>query len=161
MAISLRYTKDREEALEVINEGFLKVFRDVQKFIIPDKQILIAFKAWIKKIIIYTAIDYYRANVKYKNHEEINEKVIEIHSDDENVLSDLSYEDLIKVIQQLTPAYRTVFNLFVIDGFSHEEIAVKLGISAGTSKSNLAKARINLREILKKSNKELYAKYTR
>jgi len=136
MNISLRYSKDNEEATEVVNDAFMKIFRDILKFSVPEKLVYPVFKSWIKKITIYTAIDYFRANEKHKYHEDIND-YSQSHNYENNVLNDLSYENLIKIIQQLSPAYKTVFNLFVIDGFTHEEIAKKLGVSEGTSKSNL------------------------
>jgi RNA polymerase sigma-70 factor (ECF subfamily) len=96
--------------------------------------------------MINTSIDYYRAKLRQLQMEELNAN----HEleDSENILSHLNYEELIKLVQKLSHAYRTVFNLFAIDGYSHEEIATMLSISVGTSKSNLFKARESLKKML-------------
>jgi RNA polymerase sigma-70 factor (ECF subfamily) len=161
MAVCMRYTQNNEEAREVVNDGFMKIFTSIKKFTYQEKDQLIGFKAWMKKIMIFTAIDYFRKHEKYKYHTDIAEEGNMLVEESGNTIDYISYQELISMIQLLPPAYRTVFNLFVIDGFSHEEIAEQLGIAEGTSKSNLAKARAHLKEILKKSNQELYAKYAR
>lgn len=142
MGICLRYANNRLDAAGILNEGFFKVFKNIVHYD-PNK----AFLPWIGKIITNTAIDFYRANLKFAAHVELDsmEALAPV-----SLLNDrLAYEDLLKVIQLLSPAYRTVFNLFAIDGFTHEEIAEMLNISVGTSKSNLFKARIKLQELLK------------
>lgn len=157
MGVCMRYVPNREEAVEVVNDGFLKIFQKVQMYD-ADKP----FKLWLRRIMINTALDHYRQNAKFQHHEDISvaENVI-ASSDTNNAYSQLAHEELIELIQQLTPAYRTVFNLYVIDGYSHEEIAQKLGISEGTSKSNLARARENLRIMLLKKGSDEYARVTR
>ena len=157
MGVCMRYVPNREEAVEVVNDGFLKIFQKVQMYD-ADKP----FKLWLRRIMINTAMDHYRQNAKFQHHEDISvaENVI-ASSDNNNAYSQLAHEELIELIQQLTPAYRTVFNLYVIDGYSHEEIAQKLGISEGTSKSNLARARENLRNMLLKKGSNEYARVTR
>ncbi len=144
MSVCLRYTRTRDEAVEIVNDGFIKVFNHVEKVDLTK-----SFKNWLRRIMVNTALDYYRQNHKHYNHDDIQETEYMI-SDSKDASSDLSYEELLGLVQKLSPAYRTVFNLFVIDGYSHEEIGEKLGISIGTSKSNLARARINLREMLSK-----------
>jgi RNA polymerase sigma factor (sigma-70 family) len=152
MSICMRYSRSREDAIEVMNDGFLKVFRNIASFRIEGsgKQVLYPFQAWIKKIMIYTAIDRYRAQEKHAGQQDITLHEYGLHQDDHGPLDSMAYEELIGLIQLLTPAYRAVFNLYVIDGFTHEQIAGKLGISSGTSKSNLARAREALRKMLKK-----------
>lgn len=140
----LRYTRSRDEAIEIVNDGFIKVFNHVDKVDLTK-----SFKNWLRRIMVNTALDFYRQNHKHYNHEDIQEGEYLI-SDSKDASSDLSYEELLGFVQKLSPAYRTVFNLFAIDGYSHDEIGVMLGISTGTSKSNLARARINLREMLSK-----------
>lgn len=112
--------------------------------------------------MINTALDHYRQNVKFQHNTDLSvaENTIAA-ADSDNVYSTLAHEDLIELIQQLTPSYRTVFNLYVIDGYSHEEIAQRLGISEGTSKSNLARARENLRVMLSKKKSNEYARVPR
>ncbi|TKC13253.1 RNA polymerase sigma factor [Pedobacter polaris] len=141
MRICLRYAKSKDEAVEMVNDGFMKMFMNMHKY---DR--LRSFNAWISTIMINTSIDYYRNRIRKIEMEELNANH-EVE-DSENILSHLNYEDLIKLVQKLSTAYRTVFNLFAIDGFTHEEISEMLSISIGTSKSNLFKARENLKKML-------------
>ncbi|WP_317170032.1 RNA polymerase sigma factor [Pedobacter boryungensis] len=141
MRICLRYSKNKDEAVEMVNDGFMKVFMNIHRY---DKER--SFKAWLSTIMINTSIDYYRSRIKKLEMEELNDKH-EVE-DSENILSHLHYNDLIKLVQKLSYAYRTVFNLFAIDGYSHEEISSMLSISVGTSKSNLFKARENLKKMI-------------
>ncbi|MEX0994152.1 MAG: RNA polymerase sigma factor [Balneolaceae bacterium] len=144
MSITLRYTDSREQAAEVLNDSFMKVFDNIRKY---DNSR--PFKPWFRKIVINTAINHYHKQKKKRERIEleISEKYLAL---EETITSGISYQEIIEMVQQLTPAYRTVFNLHVIEGFTHEEIAERLGIAVGTSKSNLAKAKKNLRVILEK-----------
>nr|WP_262914625.1 RNA polymerase sigma factor [Pontibacter vulgaris] len=145
MSICVRYSKNSEEAKEVLNDGFMKVFTKIKQYD-PQKP----FKGWVRRIMINTALDNYRHNLKYYHLQGL--EAAEPESDPFDVVQQINYEHLILLVQLLSPAYRAVFNLYVIDGYTHEEIAEMLGIAVGTSKSNLAKARANLREALKKSS---------
>ncbi len=142
MKICLRYAESKEEAIEMVNDGFLRVFTNIHKFENGRP-----FQSWLSTIMINTSIDYYRARIKRAKMEALNST--HESEDRENILSKLNYNDLIKLVQRLSISYRTVFNLFVIDGYNHEEISQMLSISVGTSKSNLFKARQHLREMLK------------
>jgi RNA polymerase sigma factor (sigma-70 family) len=144
MSVCLRYTRSRDEALEILNDGFIKVFNHVDT-IDPTKP----FKNWLRRVMVNTALDFYRQNHKHYYHDDI-ENAHYLKDNSADAQSEINYQELIDLIQQLSPGYRTVFNLFVIDGYSHEEIGKMLGISEGTSKSNLARARLNLREMLSK-----------
>lgn len=146
MAICLRYAGNRYEAAEIMNEGFYKVFTNLQTY---DSNR--PFKPWIGRIMTNTAIDYYRANYKTNQFEELDEAGST--SDNSSVVEKMAYQDLLVLIQQLSPAYRTVFNLYAIDGFAHNEIAQILDISIGTSKSNLHKARQKLQEMIQNEAK--------
>ncbi len=139
--ICLRYANNREEAIELVNDGFMKVFNKLHLY---EKDY--TFKTWLCRVMINTAIDHYRIKIKKLRMEEL-EKADKLGSK-EDILSALQYQDLVKLVQKLSIAYRTVFNLFVIDGYSHSEIAEKLSISEGTSKSNLFKARQQLKEMI-------------
>ncbi len=156
MVVCMRYTQDREEARDVLHEGFMKVFRNIEKFTQGTN-----LGAWIRRIMVNTAIDHYRKNAKGPNLVEINQAVHEI--DVQDVVSDMSAEEILGMVQRLSPAYRMVFNLYVIEGYSHKEVGELLGISEGTSKSNLAKARAKLQHmilqsrIVKKSEGDQYA----
>lgn len=141
LKICLRYANDREEAIELVNDGFMKVFNKLHLY-----NESFEFKAWLSRIMINTAIDHYRQKIKKISMEDLNK--IDDQGKEDNILAGLQYQDLLKLVQKLSIAYRTVFNLFVIDGFSHTEISEKLSISEGTSKSNLFKARQHLKEMI-------------
>jgi RNA polymerase sigma factor (sigma-70 family) len=142
MAICLRYTKSKDEAMEICNDGFLKVFLKGDQF---DTKY--PFKAWLKRIMVNTAIDFNRKNQKHSNHEDI-ETAYNVSSNYENAVDKLAYEQLLELVAKLNPAYRDVFNLFAIDGYSHDEISELLKIPVGTSKSKLSRARESLRQML-------------
>jgi RNA polymerase sigma-70 factor (ECF subfamily) len=152
MAVCDRYTNNQEDAVEILNDGFLKIFKEIHRYKPAYSDVVSSFKGWLRKIMVYTAIDHFRKNHKYAFTAELDNGVIQVSSQSESALDKLSYEEIIRAIQKLTPGYRTVFNLFVIEGFTHDEISEKLGISTGTSKSNLAKARRQLQKILYKEN---------
>jgi RNA polymerase sigma-70 factor (ECF subfamily) len=141
MGICLRYAGNRDEAADVMNQGFFKVFTHMAKYDASRP-----FKAWLGKIMMNTSIDYYRANLKMAYADDLD--AAENLSDGELPDRKLNYDDLLAMIQQLPQAYRTVFNLFAIDGYSHDEIGEMLNINAGTSKSNLHKARQKLKQMI-------------
>lgn len=145
MSITLRYADSRDEAAEILNDAFLKVFTNIEKYDSSRP-----FKPWLRTIILNTAINHFHRNRNRWQQEEL-EAAGEKLARDETITSGISYREIVEMIQQLTPAYRTVFNLYVIEGFKHEEIAEMLGIATGTSKSNLAKAKRNLQAILEKN----------
>ncbi len=158
MAICDRYANKQEDAVEILNDGFLKVFKEIIHFTPAYTDVVSSFKGWLRKIMIYTAIDHFRKNHKHEMVIDLESIVYQIETVGEDAVEKLSYEEIIKAIQDLTPAYRTIFNLFVIEGLSHEEIAQKLEISSGTSKSNLSKARKQLQKILFKQNQNQLSK---
>jgi RNA polymerase sigma-70 factor (ECF subfamily) len=158
MAICDRYTKHKEDSIEIFNDGFLKIFKEIHRFKATYTDELSSFKGWLRKIMIYTAIDYNRKYHKHSFAAELETTMIFVPADEEDVFDMISYDEIIQAIKELSPAYRTVLNMFIVDGFSHEEISIQLGIAVGTSKSNLSKARQQLQKILKKDNKILRAK---
>lgn len=146
MSICLRYSKNREEAVEILNDGFLKVFTHLDRF---DSSY--PFKSWLRRILINSAIDYHRRNNNLPVFLEL--KMASEVMDDEMPLPQISPdEDVLPVLQKLSPAYRIVFNLHILEGFKHEEIAEMLGISAGASRSNLVRAKETLRALMTKNN---------
>jgi RNA polymerase sigma factor (sigma-70 family) len=157
--ICFRYTKSSEEVEELVNESFLKLFKSLHRFDagnVPHGNAL--FKAWFKKIIVNTCIDHYRRKQIHPVENSISGMEERISDTAETGADKISYKEIMDAVRMLSPAYRTVFNLFVIEGWTHEEIAKELGISVGTSKSNLSKARENLRRFLIKKNQiKLYA----
>ncbi len=146
MGVCLRYTATREQAVEVLNDGFLKVFTRLEQYN-PDQP----FKSWLRRILINTALDQYRQEVRHYYHDDVS-VAEQIPTPQPDAHSTLAYDELIGLIQRLSPAYRIVFNLYVMDGFSHDEIAAQLDIAVGTSKSNLARARENLKQMLQKKS---------
>lgn len=149
MAVCDRYANSTDDSLEIMNDGFLKVFREMKNFTPAYADVVNSFKGWVRKIMVYTAIDHYRKYHKHTRHiTELKDDLPQISSYENPAIDKLSCEEVIRAVQLLSPSYRTVFNLFVIEGYSHEEIAQQLGIAEGTSKSNLAKARANLQKIL-------------
>ena len=150
MSICLRYARDRDQALEAANDGFLKIFRDLNRFdeARHPEDVPGSFRGWLRRIMIHTAIDHYRANERHQHHQELDDAAMSQADYAPTPLDHLGYAELLGLVQRLPPAYRTVFNLAAIDGFGHEEIAAQLHISIGTSKSNLFKARAHLRTML-------------
>lgn len=139
MNICLHYSKNREEAQEILNDGFLKAFKKINSYKFKG-----SFRAWLRRILIHSAIDYFR-----KHHREETQLEI-VHMRELSVGNEgshqLELDDILKLVQQLPPSYRIVFNLYVVEGYNHREIGQKLGISTGTSKSNLSKARAKLQK---------------
>ena len=158
MTICNRYAGSEEDAVEVLNDSFLKVFKEIGNFKPAYQDVNNSFKGWIRKIVIYTSIDHYRKNLKYKLRTELNENVISLSSFTAGAIEKISHEEIIIAIQKLSPAYRAVINLFIIEGYSHEEISRMLDISVGTSKSNLWKARQHLQKLIIKQNEVLSRK---
>ena len=154
MSVSLRYTNNRDEAVEVLNDGFMKVFSHISQYD-TDKN----FTAWFRRILINTAINYHKKNIKH--HHLGLEKLPESPGLQQSALDELSYQEMILLIQKLPLAYRTVFNLYVIEGYSHEEIGTMLNISVGTSKSNLSRARAHLKSRLTQNQQEGATKHER
>lgn len=146
MSITLLYADSRPQAVSMLNDAFLKVFDGIRTFD-TERQ----FKPWFRQIVVRTAIDHYR---KSRRHQELyawshnGEAEVE-----ETILDAISYRELIALIQKLSPAYRTVFTLYAVEGYDHAEIARMMNIAIGTSKSNLARARSALRELIHKQNR--------
>ncbi len=141
MSISLRYANNRDEASEILNDGFMKIFGNLRQFDLRKP-----FKPWLRKILVNTAINHYHKKQREVRAEEMQNAKNEM--DAEKILSGISYQEVIGLLQKLPLANRTVFNLHVIEGYTHEEIANMLNIATGTSKSHLFKAREQLKLIL-------------
>jgi len=135
--VCLRYAGNRNDAYEIVNQGFLNVFSNLKKY---RKDML--FAIWLKNIMVNKAIDYYRKDFKLTLQDDPD--VAEYLSSNKPPENKIMYEDLLKIIQTLPTVYRIVFNLYAIEGHSHNEISVKLRISPESSKSNLSKARRKL-----------------
>ncbi|WP_236979413.1 RNA polymerase sigma factor [Membranihabitans maritimus] len=142
MGVCMRYAKTEEEALDILHDGFIKVFRYIKKYK-PGTSLY----SWIRRIMVNTAIDHYRKMSKRRT--ESIEHAYGVEGDEPSAIENVTEKEILKAVQSLTPTYRAVFNLYVIEGFSHREIAEKLDISESTSRSNLVKARSKLKKLLK------------
>jgi len=151
-SIAMRYAANTVEAEEIVNDGFLKVFNNLAKFDFSK-----SFKAWLRTIIVNTAIDYYRKNNKYAHHLDIED--IDQEDTSVDIISKISADEILALVQKLPPSYRTVFTLYVVDGYNHREIADMLGIKEGTSKSNLQDARKKLQNLIKVHYPHLHLAY--
>ena len=141
-SIALRYASNNMEAEEIVNDVFLKLFNNLAKYDYSKP-----FQAWTRTIAVNTAIDYYRKSQKYAHQTDIDD--IDVSDTNFDVISKISAEEILMLVQKLPPSYRTVFTLYVVDGYNHREIADMLGIKEGTSKSNLQDARKKLQNLVK------------
>jgi RNA polymerase sigma-70 factor (ECF subfamily) len=138
--ICLRYSKNEEEAQDILQDSFIKIFTKLDTY-----QFTGSFEGWLKRIVTNTSIEYYRKKITIEHLEEIGfNPYLAIDSD-----RGLEVEELLKMIQELPEGYRMVFNMYAIDGYTHGEIATKLNISEGTSKSQLSRARAYLQRKFK------------
>ena len=151
MNICLRYSKNREDALEVMNNGWLKIFNKIDRFDMD-----LPFRPWCRRILINSALDYYRKIRTLPSFIDIDD-VEEEHFYEMPMPVLLPGEKILPIVQKLPPAYRLVFNLYVMEEYKHHEIADLLGISIGTSKSNLARAKDKLRTLLSEERKKTKA----
>jgi len=142
MNFCLRYTKNEMDAIEVLNSGFYKVFKNIRQYN-PDKASLYT---WIRTIIINNCLDFIRVKEKNIKAEELD-KAEEIELEPE-IISKMKSVDLLEMIRQLPTATQTVFNLYVIEGYTHKEIGQRVGISEGTSKWHLSEARKILKQLI-------------
>lgn len=150
LKISFRYVYRYDIAVNVVNDAFVKLFRHFDKFRNEDDEILERMlMGWIRRIVINTAIDELRKNNMTPEIGGIPEHVWEEADKSQRADQLLLYKELISYVKSLPPIYRIVFNMFVIDGCSHLEIADTLGITIGTSKSNLSRARVFLQKLIK------------
>jgi RNA polymerase sigma factor (sigma-70 family) len=141
LGVCLRYSNNSEDARDILNEGFVKVFRYLERYKVGT-----SLECWMRRIMINTSIDYYRKELRHRA-DDLEAAQYKI-SEDSDVVSNYAAQEILKVVQLLPPAYRTVFNLYAIEGYSHKEVADALGITESTSRSNLVKARVKLKELL-------------
>lgn len=148
LTVCSRYAATPDEAKEVLNDAFFKIFTKIDRY-----NSEYSFKGWLHRIVVNTAIDRYRSLQNQPRHDDLSYAMgVEVETE---VIEKLTREEIFKMVVNLSPAYRTVFNLFVVDGFSHAEIAEKLGITEGASKSNLSKARMQLKRMLMTNESEI------
>jgi RNA polymerase sigma-70 factor (ECF subfamily) len=151
MGICLRYVRYKEEAEDIFQEAFIKIFKTIHTL-----QKTEAIGSWVKRIVINTAVNHYYANLKY--HNQPDTEGVDLSDESGDILSQLTLQALLSMIQEMPEGYRLIFNLYVIDGYSHAEIAQLMHISEGTSKSQLSRAKDFLKKELGKKG---IAKYER
>ena len=139
--VCLRYSGNAEDASDLLQEGFIKIFKNISKYRGDG-----SFEGWIRRIFVNTSIEHFRKKVHLISVTETQETSIE--DKQWNVLDNLAEKDIMKMINELSPGYKAVFNMHVIEGYSHKEIAHMLGINEGTSKSQLARAKTVLKKMV-------------
>ena len=140
--VCLRYASNAEEAEDILQEGFIKIFNKIDSYRGEG-----SFEGWIRRIFVNTAIEHFRKKTYLQPITETEENTVE--GKYLSVLDNLAEKDIIQLIQQLSPGYRTVFNMYVVEGYTHKQIAEMLGISEGTSKSQLSRAKLILQDLVK------------
>jgi RNA polymerase sigma factor (sigma-70 family) len=147
--VCLRYARDREEAQDIIQEGYIRVFKNMHQYDFQG-----SFEGWIRKVMVTSAINYFRKNNLRNITDYVDSDILlnignsQDFLDDHDSISRLKANDLLAIIQKLPPVYKIVFNLNAIEGYSHKEISEMIGINESTSRSNLAKARAKLQEMI-------------
>jgi RNA polymerase sigma-70 factor (ECF subfamily) len=153
-AVCLRYAGNSEEAQDILQDGFIKVYKKLDSFRGEG-----SFEGWVRRIFVNTAIEHFRRKRYLTPVTEKEENTID--GKYTSALDDLAAKDIMALVQALSPGYRTVFNMYVVEGYSHKEIADLLGISEGTSKSQLSRAKVILQDMVKNfidSNRTVKAK---
>lgn len=136
-----RYAANSSEAMDLLHEGFIKIFKNIDRY-----QPNTSLGAWMRRLTINTCIDQYRKEVRRRT-EDVDAS-FDLSTDEADAVSQCSEKEILAAVQQLSPVYRTIFNLYAIEGFSHKEIGEQLGITESTSRSNLVKARQKLKGAL-------------
>jgi RNA polymerase sigma factor (sigma-70 family) len=147
--ICLRYSNTYDEAKDILQDGFIKVFTKLGQFGFQG-----SFEGWMKRIFVNTALEYYRSQKNHMYHDDV-ESAFEIQHQDYTI-DKMGQQEILAIIQSMAPGYRNVLNLYIIEGYSHAEIAEMLQISEGTSKSQLSRARTILQQAI--LNQELKSK---
>ncbi len=146
MGVCLRYAKDYEEAQDVMQDAFIKIFGKL-----PNYEKKGSLEGWVRRIVVNTALDSYRKNKKFQQNVAVD-NVDYLLEDKSYIVEELNANDLLAIIKKLPEGYQMVFNLFAIEGYSHKEIAERLEVTESTSKSQYSRAKKMLREILLKKN---------
>ena len=140
-AVCLRYAGNADDAQDILQDGFVKVYKNLARFRGEG-----SFEGWVRRIFVNTSIEHLRRKTYLKPIAEKEENTIPLK--EKSVLDNLGEKDILKLVRQLSPGYRTVFNLYVVEGYTHKEIGDMLQISEGTSKSQLARARVILQDMV-------------
>jgi len=145
MSVCIRYTKDQYEAMEIVNDSYMKALDKLSQF-----RSSAPFRSWYGRILINSAIDNYRRNARYSGQLQLSD-IEEAEEQEPAIDAELSANDILSLFSQLPVNYKVTFNLFEIEGYTHEEIGKMLGISTSTSRSNLVRAKKMLRELYNKN----------
>ena len=148
--ICLRYTRNESDAVEVLNNGFLKVFKNIDKY----QPAQASLYTWIRTIIINSCLDFIKSRQRLEIHKELDE-TMEVHIDPE-AIKKINSEALLQMVRQLPPATMAVFNLYVVEGYKHKEIAEVLNVTEGTSKWHLSEARKLLQKMIQQQDIGIY-----
>ncbi len=146
MSLCMRYSRDKYEAMQIVNDSYMKVLRNIREFDSSK-----SFRSWYGRILINSAVDNYRRNLKHSSHLQISNEMEADEEQEPSISAELSVNELLSLFNRLPDNYRLTFNLYEIEGYSHEEIGQILGISPSTSRSNLSRAKKMLRELYKKN----------
>lgn len=146
MAMCMRYTNERDVAMQIVNNGFLRVFKKISQFSFKG-----SLEGWIRRLMYHSVSDYFKQHSKYVRFLILEERDDAIR---QNALDDLYFQDVLGLVEALPPATKRVFCLFAIEGYTHPEIAEQLSISVGTSKWHLAAARKRLKALLNERNND-------
>lgn len=154
LVVCMRYSRNKEEAQDILHDGLIKVFMKLKSY--EHKG---SFEGWIRRIIVNVAIDYVRTRKDFyikEDQEFLIDDLVDDNDSSQEVekIRRMRAETIIELMQKLSPAYRMVFNLFAVENMQHKEIAETLNISIGTSKSNLAKAKVKLKELVEQHRNE-------
>ncbi|MGB8491879.1 MAG: sigma-70 family RNA polymerase sigma factor [Bacteroidales bacterium] len=141
MSVAIRYTCDEGEAMAIVNDSYMKVLENIGRF-----EKAMSYRSWYGRIVINSAIDNYRRNARHSSHIQISE-IEEVEVKEPEIDAELSAGDILYLFRQLPENHRVTFNLFEIEGYTHDEIGKILGITASSSRSNLARAKKSLREL--------------
>lgn len=142
LGVCMRYFTSKQEAEDILQEGFIKVYTNLHNYNFKG-----SFEGWIRRIMVNTALDTIRKNMKYRDDVELNSVDFKVTAE-AHIVENISKDELLVLIHELPPGYRAVFNLFAIEGYSHKEIAAMLEISENTSKSQFSRAKNLLRKKL-------------
>lgn len=146
MSLCMRYSRDKYEAMQIVNDSYMKVLRNIREFDSSK-----SFRSWYGRILINSAVDNYRRNLKHSSHLQISNEMEADEEQEPSISAELSVNEILSLFNRLPDNYRLTFNLYEIEGYSHEEIGQMLGISPSTSRSNLSRAKKILRELYKKN----------
>jgi len=152
LGVCMRYSKDKAEAEDMLQEGFIKIFSDLTKYRAEG-----SLEGWIRRVVVFTAINFFKKRIRtFKETLDYNGVEVFI---DEDIIEKLAAKDILALVQKLAPGYKTIFNMYAIDGYSHKEISEILGIAIGTSKSQYLRAKQQMQKMLAEQF-QIYKKVT-